>query len=112
VGCVALLAPEAMPASKGLVAHAVARVWMQEVGAVLFAVGVMAWLVRRHEDSPTLRAVLWGNALIQLGLLPIEPIACAQGVIPSAASVVPNTVLHIVLACGFATHARAIRPSA
>lgn len=112
VGGVALLAPEVMLASKGITGNAAARVWMQEVGAVLIAVGVTAWLVRGHEDSPTLRALLWGNALLQLGLLPIELIACAQGVIPNAAGIVPNTVLHVLLAFGFVTYARAIRPRA
>jgi hypothetical protein len=112
VGGAALLAPEVMLASKGITGNAAARVWMQEVGAVLIAVGVTAWLVRKHEDSPTLRALLWGNALLQVALLPIELVACAQGVIPGTAGIVPNTVLHLVLTLGFVTFARAIRPRA
>ena len=112
VGGAALLAPEVMLASKGIAGNAAARVWMQEVGAVLIAVGVTAWLVRTHEDSPTLRALLWGNALLQVALLPIELVAHARGVIPDAAGIVPNTVLHLVLALGFVTYARAIRPRA
>ena len=110
VGGAALLAPEVMLASKGIAGNAAARVWMQEVGAVLIAVGVTAWLVRTHEDSPTLRALLWGNALLQVALLPIELVAHAQGVIPDASGIVPNTMLHLVLALGFVTYARAIRP--
>lgn len=109
VGGAALLSPEVMLASKGITGHSAARVWMQEVGALLLAVGVTVWLVRAHEDSPSLRALLWGNALMQVGLLPIELIAYAQGVIPDVAGVVPNTVLHLVLAAGFAAHARAVR---
>lgn len=112
VGGMALLAPETMLSSKGIVGNAVARVWMREVGAVLFAVGVVAWRVRHHEDSPTLRAFLWGNAVLQLALLPIELMARSQGVIPSTAGVVPNSVLHVVLAAGFIVHARAVRPRA
>jgi hypothetical protein len=112
VGGTALLAPEVMLASKGIAGNAAARVWMQEVGAVLIAVGVTAWLVRTHEDSPTLRALLWGNALLQVALLPIELVAHARGVIPDAAGIVPNTVLHLVLALGFVAYARAIRPRA
>ncbi|CAN5312434.1 hypothetical protein BH11PSE9_BH11PSE9_06770 [soil metagenome] len=112
VGAMALLAPEVMLSTKGIHGNAAARVWMREVGAVLLATGVTAWLVRSHEDSPTLRALLWGNALLQIGLLPIELIAHAQGVIATAAGIVPNTVLHVVLAVGFVTHARAIRPQA
>lgn len=112
VGGVALLAPDAMLESKGITGNGAARVWMREVGALLLAIGVTVWLVRAHEDSPTLRALLWGNALIQLGLLPIELIAYAQGVIPVAAGVLPNTVVHVVLAFGFAAYARAAKPRA
>ena len=112
VGGVALLAPDAMLESKGITGNGAARVWMREVGALLLAIGVTAWHVRAHEDSPTLRALLWGNALIQLGLLPIELIAYAQGVIPVAAGVLPNTVVHVVLAFGFVAYARAAKPRA
>lgn len=112
VGGMALLAPEVMLSSKGIVGNKAARVWMGEVGAVLLAMGVVNWLIRAHEDSPTMRAVLWGNALLQVGLLPIELVAYVQGVIPTAAGIVPNTVLHVVLAVGFFTFARAIRPRA
>jgi len=109
VGSMALLAPDMLLESKGIGSNAVARIWVREVGALLIAVGVVAWLVRAHADSPTLRSLLWGNALLQLGLLPIEPIAYVQSVIPRMAGIVPNTVLHIVLAIGFITYARAIR---
>jgi len=112
VGGIALLAPEVLLSSKGIHGNAPARVWVREVGAMLLAAGVTAWLVRAHEDSPTLRALLWGNALLQIGLLPIELIAHAQGVILHTMGVVPNTVLHVVLASGFVTYARAIRPRA
>jgi hypothetical protein len=112
VGGMALLAPEVMLSSKGISGNPAARVWMREVGALLLAVGVMNWLIRTHEDSPTLRALLWGNALLQLGLLPIELIAHPQGAIPTAAGIVPNSVVHVVLACGFITFARSVRPRA
>jgi len=109
VGLVALVAPDAMLAMKGVAGDTAATVWMRQVGVLLLATGVTAALVRRHPDSPTLRAVLVGNALLQLGLLPIEPLAYAQGVIPNLAGIVPNTVVHIVLAAGFVVHARAVR---
>ena len=109
VGGMALLAPEAMLASKGIVGNTAARVWMREVGALLLAVGFIGWLVRSHEDSATLRAVLWGNALLQLTLLPIEVVAHADGVIPKLVGIIPNTGLHVLLAAGFVVHARAVR---
>jgi len=109
VGGTALIAPDLMLASKGIVGNAAAQVWMQEVGALLLAVGVIGWLVRSHQDSATLRALLWGNGLLQLALLPIEVLAHLHGVIPHVAGIVPNTALHALLAVGFVTYARAVR---
>jgi hypothetical protein len=109
VGGVSLVAPEAILATKGIVGNAAAQVWVREVGALLLAVGFIAWRVRSHGDSATLRVLLWGNALLQLALLPIEVVAHVQGVIPAFIGIVPNSVLHIVLAAGFVVHARAVR---
>ena len=105
VGSLALVAPAALLASKGVAPSPAAGVWVREVGALLIAVGLIAWLVRAHADSPTLRAVLAGNALLQFLLLPIEPIAFAQGVITAVPGIVPNTALHLLLGLGFATFA-------
>ena len=52
------------------------------------------------------------RALLQVGLFPIELVAYAQGVITHASGVVPNSVLHVVLAGGFAYFAARIRPGA
>lgn len=109
VGGIALMAPGVMLASKGIVGNAAAQVWMREVGALLLAVGVIGFLVRSHEDSATLRALLWGNALLQLALLPIEVMAHARGVIPDVTGIMPNTALHVLLAAGFVSYARAVR---
>lgn len=109
VGGAAFVAPEAMLATKGIGGNATAQVWVREVGAVLLAVGFIAWRVRSHGDSATLRVLLWGNALLQLAMLPIEVVAHAQGVIPALMGIVPNTVLHVLLAAGFVVHARAVR---
>lgn len=109
VGSVALVAPQAMLATKGIVGNAAAQVWMREVGALLLAVGFIGWCVRSHGDSATLRVLLWGNALLQLALLPIEFVAHVQGVIPALWAIVPNTVLHATLAAGFVVLARAVR---
>ena len=80
VGGFALTAPAALLASKGVVADAAAEVWVREVGLILIAVGVNAFLVKGHADSPTLRAFLIGNAVLQLGLLPIEIVAALDDV--------------------------------
>ena len=112
VGGAALVTPQAMLATKGIVGNAAAQVWVREVGVLLLAVGTIGWCVRAHGDSATLRVLLWSNALLQLALLPIEIVAHVQGVIPALAGIVPNTVLHAVLAAGFVVHARAVRVQA
>lgn len=97
--------------SKGVLSNAAANVWMREVGIALISIGIVAFLLRGHPDSPTLQAFLVGNAVLQLGLLPIEIFAYADGVITKASGIVPNSVLHVLLACGFACFAANVRTS-
>ena len=104
VGGAALVVPEAMLVAKGIAGNAAAQVWVREVGALLLAVGFIGWCVRSHGASATLRVLLLGNALLQMALLPIEIVAYVQGVIPVLMGIVPNTVLHAVLAAGFVVH--------
>ena len=42
------------------------------------------------------------NLILQLGILPLDPLAYAMGVFTTLGSFVPNTVLHVMLASGFA----------
>lgn len=108
-GAFALAAPSVLLATKGVTSSA-AQVWVREVGVLLIALGVMAFMVRHHEDSPTLRAVLVGNALVQLGLLPIEVFAYHWGVIGMLPGIVPNSIVHGLLALGFVYHAARVKP--
>jgi hypothetical protein len=80
----------------------VANVMARTVGILLITVGMLAFLVRGHEDSPTLRSVLIANLVLQVGILPIDPIAYANGVYGTPGSFVPNTIIHVLLASGFA----------
>lgn len=109
VGTVAVMFPAALLASKGTVPSAAADVWMREVGVLLVCTGVVAGLVRSHADSPTMRVLMLGNLLVQLGLLATEVLACVQGVITDLSGLVPNAVLHVVLATGFAYYWRRAR---
>ena len=109
VGATATLFPAALLASKGTVPSLAANVWMRETGVLLLCLGLMAVLVRRQPDSPTLRAVLLANLLAQLDLLATEWLAWANGVITQLAGLLPNTVLHVLLAAGFAHYARRMR---
>jgi hypothetical protein len=102
VGCFAVVLPQVLLESKGVaLPNEAAAVWVRELGVAIFALGVTLFLVRKHAASPTLRAVLYGNALVQLGLLPIEITAHHERVLTRVAGIVPNSLLHVVLALGF-----------
>ncbi len=112
IGAFALAFPHALLESKGvLLPNAAALLWVRELGVAIFALGVTMLLVRKHDDSPTLRAFLLGNALIQIGLLPLELFAYQERVITLLSGVVPNSVLHVVLASGFLVFASRMKRS-
>ena len=101
VGSFAGLLPRALLDSKGVVAPSAAvELWVREVGVLIFALGALLFLVRKHPSSRTLRAVLIGNALVHLGLLPLELVAYHLQVITRMSGVAPNSVLHGLLATG------------
>ena len=102
IGTFALVFPGILLESKGVAPNAAVDVWVREVGILLISVGVAAFFYRGDADSPTLQAVFIGNITLQLGLLTIEPIAYANGTITKLSGIVPNTVLHLLLAGGFA----------
>lgn len=102
VGMFASFFPATLLDSKGVAANVATLVWVREVGVLLISVGITAFLVRRHRDSATLQALLTGNAILQLGLLAIEPTAYVMGIVTKLSGIVPNTLLHALLGCGFA----------
>lgn len=102
VGLFAMAGPVALLESKGATVSTAAVVWVREVGVNIFALGVMSFLMRTHPASPTLRAFLVGNAVVQLGLLPIELLAWRAGTLTEVSGVIPNSVLHVVLGTTFA----------
>ncbi len=111
VGGIALLQPALLLQSKGVAVNAAANVWMQETGIALVAIGIVALLLRGQPDSPALRAFLIGATVLQLGLLSIELIAFANGVITQISGIAPNSVLHVALAFGFAYFATTMKTS-
>lgn len=113
VGLFALLAPVALMASKGVEPDPRAAIWVREVGVLILPLGVMAFLVRGEPDSRVLRSFFVGNALVHLGLFPIEIVAYRQGVITLLSGIVPNSILHVALCGGFTYFATTMRvPSA
>jgi hypothetical protein len=109
VGCFALAVPGALLETKGAAANPIAMIWVREVGVLLIALGITAFLVRRHEDSATLRTFFLGNALLHVGLFPIEILGVADGVLRKASGVVPNSILHVAMASAFLYFARRMR---
>src|SRR3954470_1607020 len=97
IGGFAAALPRLLLDSKGVAPNAATSVWVREVGVLLVALGVTAFLVRGQPDSTTLRAFLIGNVIVQLGLLPIEVVAYARKVITKLSGIVPNTILHAAL---------------
>ncbi len=110
VGALALSSPLQLLASKGAAPSPATVVWVREVGVNILALGVMSLLMRRHAPSPTLRAFFAGNAVVQLGLLPIELLAWRDGTLTQLAGVMPNSVLHAVLGVTFVVLALRMRP--
>jgi hypothetical protein len=105
VGLFALLAPSVLLGEvKHAAPSAAAEVMARTVGVLLVTVGALSFWVRRHAPSPTLRAVLGANLLLQLLILPIDPMAWHSGAFHTLGSFLPNTALHVLLASGFAYH--------
>jgi len=110
VGSLAVALPQVLLESKGVaVPNAAAAVWVREVGVAILALGVILFLVRRHADSPTLRCFFLGNAIVHLGLLPVELAAYQDGVLAHVAGIIPNSVLHVLCASGFLVYAATMR---
>ena len=102
IGVFALASPGVLITDvKDAAPSATANVMARTVGILLITVGVLDFLVRDHEDSPTLRSVLIANLVLQVGIAPIDPSAYVSGVYGTLGSFVPNTILHVCLAGGF-----------
>jgi hypothetical protein len=102
IGGFALISPAVLITQvKDAAPSETANVMARTVGVLLIFVGVLNFLVKDHEDSATMRAILIANLLLQIGILPIDPSAYASGVYRTLGSFAPNTVIHILLACGF-----------
>jgi hypothetical protein len=101
VGTFAVIAPADLLASKGVAPSEAGNLWARELGVALVGLSVATFLCRSHAPSPTLRAFLIGNAILQVGLFPIEILAYQRGIITNAAGIVPNSILHVLLAAGF-----------
>lgn len=102
IGSIALFLPTVLlvdmkyahPSAEGVV-------MARTAGAFLLSFGVLNFLVRHDAPSSTLMHILMANAVLQLLILPVDPLAYAAGIYGSAFAFVPNTILHIALLTGF-----------
>ncbi|WP_421810724.1 hypothetical protein [Flagellimonas sp.] len=101
IGIVALFYPSVLLESKGVNSGEPVKVWMSEVGILLISTGIVLFLVRKEQVSIALKAIFFGNIIIQIGLLTIEILAYQNGVIKEVSGIIPNSILHILLLFGF-----------
>jgi hypothetical protein len=107
IGALALVAPSFLIETVKVAAPSPsANVMARTVGVLLLSIGLLDLLVRRHGDSPSMQAILVVNLVLQLAILPIDPLAFAAGTFTTLGSFVPNTILHVLLAAAFARELR------
>jgi hypothetical protein len=97
VGLGAVARPVPFLESKGATVSPAAVIWMREVGVLIFAQGLTCFLLRNQALSPAVRSFLFGAAVTQFGLLPIELLAYRRGSLTKLSGVLPNSVLHVLL---------------
>jgi hypothetical protein len=107
VSCAGQVPPS--PAGWAVAPSEAGNLWAREVGVAILSIGVTTFLLKGEGDSPALQAFLVGNAILQIGLFPIEIIAYAKGVVTKISGIAPNSVLHLVLASGFVYFATRIK---
>ncbi len=111
IGLFALIAPSVLVESVKMASPSgAANVMARTVGVLILTMGVLDFFVRSHPDSPTMKAVLIANLVLQLGIMPIDPMAYASGTYHTLGSFVPNTILHLVLASGFIYYLVKMKP--
>lgn len=111
IGLLALTAPNVLLTQlKFAQSNPAAEVMARTVGVLLLSVALVNFLVRKHPDSPTLKAILIGDLFLQLAILPIDPWAFYNGTFNTLASFIPNTIIHILLAAGFIYYLATMEP--
>lgn len=97
-GLALALLPEQMLAGFGLGVPKEAQVLSRDVGVTLIGLGIINWLAR-SEMGLAVRALLIGNAFIQIAELVVNGWEVAAGILPGQAA--GGLVLHLVLAVVF-----------
>lgn len=101
VGIFAMIFPSVLLESKGVEAINGTLIWTRETGLLLLTIGIIAFFIRKHENSETLKIFFLGNIIIQIGLFLIELAAYFNEVITKLSGIIPNLSLHVLLTIGF-----------
>lgn len=94
-----LFAPNMIATMSGVEPVPVMTVPVRALGVMILALTLLNLLVRNHDDSPTLAAVLWANLAVHLLTPLVDGLGAAQGLMP-VSSVLPGAAAHLVLAWG------------
>jgi len=97
-GLALLIVPEQMLGGFGLGAPKEGLIVSRDIGVTLIGLGIVNWLAR-NEAGAAVRAVLVGNAFIQIAEAVVNGWEAAIGVLPTQAF--GGVVLHAVLAAVF-----------
>lgn len=102
IGIIALFFPSVLLVEMKYATPNSASITMaRTVGVLLISFSILNFLVRGDGDTPTMASILIANLLLQLFILPIDPLAYVFGVYGSPMSFIPNTILHLLLLSGF-----------
>lgn len=101
VGLIATLLPETFLVLKGVAPVAGPMLWMRETGLLLLGFAGFAFAARQLPASRFTLRFLIINVAVQLGLPTFEIIAYSAGILTGWASIVPSSLLNVMLAIGF-----------
>ena len=99
-GVMLLFNSRAFEAPMGIVLDDKTATIAQAQGAILLGLGLINWLARGVTEDAALRAVLWGNLLVQVASLAVAARAMLVGIFPKGA--IGAIVIHVVLGGAFA----------
>ncbi len=94
-----LLFPQASVTAFGMEATPGVLSFARALGSILVGLGILNWMARNDRMSASLRAILWGNFIIQAILSVLNIFDITSGVVNASAWF--GEVVHVLLAIGF-----------
>ncbi len=101
IGAFILLFPQMfLEEVKHAVINSTALLMARTTGVFLLTISFLNFLVRSHQESHTLKAILYADLALQVMILPLDPLAFMSGTINGIGSFLPNTIIHLLLISG------------